>query len=301
VPPSWSEETLADVGRGIELCYQELGDGDDAPLVLVMGVGSQMIAWPDGLCELLAARGMRVIRFDNRDSGRSTRLDAAGVPSVTKAWAGELDDPPYLLSDMAEDICGLLDALELAAAHVAGASLGGFIAQTLAFEHPERVLSLASIMSSTGSGQVGHPTEAAMEVLMSKPPDDPDGLAEYMVHARRVIGSTAFEHDEEWIRETARHAHARGLNPDGTQRQLVASICSGSRHERLPEISAPTVVLHGTSDSLIDISGGRATAEAIPGAELVEIEGWGHDFPPGVWGRIADAVAANAKRAAARR
>jgi pimeloyl-ACP methyl ester carboxylesterase len=297
---SWSEERFADAGE-IRLCYQELGDAGDPALVLVMGIGAQMIAWPDGLCERFAAQRLRVIRFDNRDCGRSTWLDQAGTPSVTKAWQGELDDPPYLLSDMAADIAGLLDALELSAAHVAGASLGGFIAQTLAFEHPGRVLSLASIMSSSGSDSVGHPTEAAMEVLMDRPPDDADGYAEWTVAARRVIGSPGFEHDEEWIRQTARRAHARGLNPDGTQRQLVASICSGNRTERLGEIVAPTVVLHGGEDPLIDVSGGRATAEAIPGAELVVIDGWGHDWPTAVWDRVAGAVAANAERAAARR
>jgi pimeloyl-ACP methyl ester carboxylesterase len=297
--PEWSEEQFADVGRGIELCYQTLGDPADPPLVLVMGIGSQMIAWPDEFCARLAGRGFRVIRFDNRDCGRSTWLTELGLPSVTKAWQKELEDPPYLLSDMAADICGLLDALGIEAAHVAGASLGGFIAQTLAIEHPERVLSLASIMSSTGSGEVGHPTEAAMEVLMTRPPDDAEGFAEFTVRARRVIGSTGFEHDEEWIRETSRRAHARGLNPEGTQRQLVASICSGSRQGRLGEIEAPTVVLHGTADSLIDQSGGRATAAAIPGAELVLIDGWGHDWPPDVWGRIIDAIAANTERAVA--
>ena len=293
---TWSEEKLADVGRGIELCWQELGDPADPPLVLVMGIGSQMIGWPEGLCERFAESGFRVIRFDNRDSGRSTWLTELGVPSVTKAWQGELDDPPYLLSDMAGDIAGLLDALEIPAAHVAGASLGGFIAQTLAFESPERVLSLASIMSSTGSGKVGYPTEAAMEVLMTRPPDDAEGLAEFIVHARRVIGSPGFEHDTEWIRALALRSHARGLNPDGTQRQLTASICSGNRTDRLGEISAPTVVVHGADDPLIDVSGGVATAEAIPGAELVVIEGMGHDLPPAVWDRVADAVSANSRR-----
>ena len=295
----WSEEKFADVGRGIELCFQTVGDPEAAPMLLIMGIGSQMIAWPDEFCERLAARGFHVIRFDNRDAGRSTWLTELGVPSVTKAWQKQLDDPPYLFSDMAGDAVGLLDALGIEAAHVVGTSLGGFVAQTLAIEQPERVLSLASVMSSTGSGDVGQPSEAAMQVLMSAPPDDAEGLAEFMVRARRVIGSTGFEHDEEWIRETARSSHRRGLNPDGTQRQLVASICSGSRHERLARITAPTVVLHGTADSLIDASGGRATAEAIPGAELVLIEGWGHDWPRGLWDRIAEAIATNTERAGA--
>jgi pimeloyl-ACP methyl ester carboxylesterase len=293
----WSEEQFAEVGRGITLCHQTLGDPDDAPMLLIQGIGTQMIGWPDGFCELLAEGGFFVVRFDNRDSGRSTWLPELGVPSVTKAFNKQLSDPPYLFTDMADDCAGLLDALGISAAHVVGASLGGFVAQTLAIEHPDRVLSLASVMSSTGSSQVGQPTPAAMEALMTRPPDDRDAYVEAIVAVRKVIGSTGFEQDEAWIRETARRAYDRGVNPDGTQRQLVASICSGSRHERLGEITAPTVVLHGAADPLIDSSGGRATAEAIPGAELLIIDGWGHDLPPGVWERAVGAITANAKRA----
>jgi pimeloyl-ACP methyl ester carboxylesterase len=293
----WSEERFADVGRGIDLCYQTVGDLDDEPMLLIQGIGTQMIGWPDGFCELLAERGFFVIRFDNRDSGRSTWLPELGVPSVTKALNKQLSDPPYLFTDMADDCAGLLDALGVSAAHVVGASLGGFVAQTLAIEHPERVLSLASVMSSTGSSQVGQPTPAAMEALMTRPPDDRAGYVETIVAIRKVIGSTGFEQDEDWIRETAGRAYDRGVNPDGTQRQLVASICSGSRHDRLGEITAATVVLHGADDPLIDSSGGRATAEAIPGAELVLIDGWGHDLPPAVWERVVDAITENAKRA----
>lgn len=293
---TWSEELFADAGRGIELCYQTVGGETDPPVLLIMGIGSQMIAWPDGFCEEIARRGYRVIRFDNRDSGRSTWLKDLGVPSVSEAWRREPDDPPYLLSDMAADCAGLLDALGYTATHVVGASLGGFIAQTLAIELPERVLSLASIMSSTGSADVGYPTQEAMEVLMTRPATDPTAYADGLVAARRVIGSPGFELDEDWVRDLAARAFARGTNPDGTQRQLVAAIRSGSRAGRLPEIAAPTVVLHGTADPLIDASGGRATAAAVPGAELVLIEGWGHDFPAAVWGKVADVIAANARR-----
>jgi pimeloyl-ACP methyl ester carboxylesterase len=293
----WSEEQFAEVGRGITLCLQTLGDPDDAPMLLIQGIGTQMIGWPDGFCELLAEGGFFVVRFDNRDSGRSTWLPELGVPSVTKAFSKQLDDPPYLFTDMANDCAGLLDALGISAAHVVGASLGGFVAQTLAIEHPDRVLSLASVMSSTGSSQVGQPTPAAMEALMTRPPENRDAYVEAIVAVRKVIGSTGFEQDEDWIRETAGRAYDRGVNPDGTQRQLVASICSGSRHERLGEITAPTVVLHGAADPLIDPSGGRATAEAIPGAELLIIDGWGHDLPPGVWEPVVGAITANAKRA----
>lgn len=293
---TWSEEQLADVGRGIEICFQTLGEADAPPILLVMGIGSQMVAWPHGFCHLLAGHGYRLIRFDNRDCGRSTWLTEAGTPSVTKAWAGELEDPPYLFTDMAADCAGLLDALAIEAAHVVGASLGGFVAQTFAIEHPARVLSLASVMSSTGAGNVGTPHPEALEVLMTRPVADLAGFIEGTVAGRKVIGSPDFPTDEDWLRATGELIHERGLNPDGTQRQLVAAICSGNRTERLHQLDVPTVVIHGLADILIDPSGGRATAAAIPGAELVMIEGWGHDLPPGIWEQLVGAIVANAER-----
>jgi pimeloyl-ACP methyl ester carboxylesterase len=292
----WTEERFAEVGGGITLCYQTLGDPSDPPLVLIMGIGSQMITWPDGFCELLASRGLYLIRFDNRDCGGSTWLTEAGVPSATAAWNRELDDPPYLLSDMAADAAGLLDALGIESAHVLGASLGGFIAQTLAIERPGRVRTLSLLMSSTGEGAVGYPSQAALDVLMAPPATDLEGYVEGIVAARRVIGSSGFAGDEAWVRETATRAHARGLTPAGTQRQLVASICSGDRTAELRKLDVPTVVAHGTVDPLIHVSGGRAIAAAIPGAELVEIEGWGHDLPAGVWEQLVDAITANTAR-----
>lgn len=294
---TWSEEQFADVGRGIEICFQTLGDADAPPILLIMGIGSQMVAWPDGFCALLSDRGYRVIRFDNRDCGHSTLLGERGTPSVSKALTRELDDPPYLFTDMAADCAGLLEALGIDAAHVVGLSLGGFVAQTLAIEHPSRVLSLASVMSSTGSGEVGQPHPEALEVLMTRPAADLAGYIEGMVAGRKVIGSPGFPSDEDWLRATGELVHERGLNPDGTQRQLVASICSGNRSESLRELDVPTVVVHGTADILIDPSGGRATAAAIPGAELVLIDGWGHDLPPGVWERLVGAITANIERA----
>jgi len=297
VSSSWSPEATAGVGRGVEICFQTLGDRTDPPLLLIMGVGSQMVAWPDGFCEALAGRGYQVVRFDNRDCGRSTWLSHLGAPSLSKASEKRLGDPPYLLSDMADDCAGLLEALGHDAAHVVGASLGGFVAQTFAIEHPQRLLSLASLMSSTGSGSVGQPAPAAMEVLLTRPAPDLEGYVDGVLASRRVIGSPGFETDWEGLRATARRGFERGVNPEGTQRQLVASICSGNRTEALHALDLPTVIIHGSGDILIDPSGGRATAAAIPGAELVMIEGWGHDLPPGAWERLAGEIDRNARRA----
>ena len=294
------KERVAELEGGIELCYQTLGDPQDPALLMIMGLGTQLIHWPDGLCELLASRGLHLIRFDNRDAGRSSWLTDRGRPSLRAAAAGTPEGPPYLLSDMAADAAGLLDALEIDAAHVLGASLGGMIAQTLAIEHPRRVLSLASLMSHPGDMVNGRTHEVAMPVLMKRPPAERSAYIESIVEARRVIGSPGFDRDEEWIRELAGLAFDRGLNPDGTQRQLAAIIASGDRTARLGELDVPTVVIHGTEDVLIDVSGGAATAAAIPGAELVLIEGLGHDLPAGAWPQIADAVLANVNRASRR-
>ena len=288
----WRQERFAEVRSGIELCWQEGGDPEDPPVLLIAGLGAQMLEWPDGFCDLLAGRGFRLIRFDNRDCGHSTWLDSAGVPSLRRAWAGELDEPPYLLSDVAADAAGLMDRLGLATTHVVGSSLGGFVAQTLAIERPARVRSLASVMSSTGSGRVGQPTEAAMRVLMTRSPEGLEAYLDDLVASRRVIGSPGFEVDEAWLREIGARYHERGLNPSGTQRQLVAAICSGDRTAELRHIEVPTVVIHGTDDPLIDVSGGEATAAAIPGAELLLIEGMGHDLPAGAWQRMVAGLAA---------
>ena len=294
-----SEERFARVGD-VELCWQRFGDDSDPPLLLIMGLGAQMILWPEGFCELLAERGFGVIRFDNRDCGRSTVLDGAASPSISEALAGNTADAPYTLSDMAADTGGLLDALGIGRAHVVGSSLGGMVAQTLAIEHPERVLTLASVMSTTGDPEVGRPTPVGMEALTTKAPADREGYIEATVRARELIGSPGFPRDEAYRRELAARAFDRGYHPDGTLRQVVAIVASGDRTSRLRELDVPTVVIHGEDDVLIDVSGGRATAAAIPGARLVLIPGMGHDLPPGVWETIADAIVANTERATAR-
>ncbi len=233
----------------VKLAYQTIGDRSDPPMLLVMGLASQMIGWPDAFCELLVERGFFVIRFDNRDCGRSTVLDEAGTPSPRDALDGGAAAVPYTLSEMACDAAGLLDALEVGAADVVGVSMGGMIAQTLAVEHPERVLSLASIMSTTGERSVGQATPEAQEVLWRRPPlDDREAFADEIVLVRSVIGSQGLERDEEWSRDVARRAFDRGIHPDGSMRQIAAIVASGDRTEALRRLDVPTVVIHGTED-----------------------------------------------------
>ena len=295
---AFTDERLASVGD-VELAYQTMGDSADEPMLLVMGLASQMIGWPDAFCSLLVERGFFVIRFDNRDCGRSSVLDDGGAPSPRDALEGGADAVPYTLSDLAGDAAGLLDALDVAAAHLVGVSMGGMIAQTLAIEHRERVRSLASIMSTTGDPSVGGATPEAQEVLWRRPPlDDREAFAEEVVEVRAVIGSQGLERDEDWSRETGRRAFDRGIYPDGSMRQIAAIVASGDRTEALGRLDVPTVVVHGTDDALISVTGGEATAAAIPGAELVLIDGMGHDLPPAAWDRIVEAIVANAARAA---
>jgi pimeloyl-ACP methyl ester carboxylesterase len=289
-------EQMARVGD-LELCWQGFGSEDDPPLLMIMGLGSQMIVWPDGLCELLAERGFRVIRFDNRDAGRSTVLADAPTLEIRAALRGEIDGAAYSLSDMAADAAGLLDALEIEDAHVAGASMGGMIAQTLAIEHPRRVLSLASISSTTGDPAVGKPNDAGMKSLTAVARSDREGYIETTVESLGLLVSPEYSLDEDYAREFAARAFERGHHPEGTQRHVIAIIASGNRTRRLRELDVPTVVIHGDADPLIDVSGGRATAGAIADARLVIVPGMGHELPPRTWPVIAEAIAANATRA----
>jgi pimeloyl-ACP methyl ester carboxylesterase len=284
--------------NGIEIVYETIGDPSDPPLLLVMGLGMQLIHWDDELCERFAERGFRVIRFDNRDAGRSTQIDAP-VPNLARAMAGLKIDAPYLLDDMADDAFGLLDHLGIEAAHVAGVSMGGMIAQTMAIRRPERVLSLTSIMSTTGERRAGRPKLRVWSVLARRAPRGKDAYVEYFVRIFRLIGSKGFAVDEERIRALAAATYERGHRPAGTGRQLAAIMASGDRTERLRQLRVPTTVVHGRSDPLIPFRGGRATAEAIPGARLVAISGMGHDLPREVWPQLVDAVAETAARAAA--
>ena len=284
--------------NGIEIVYETIGDPSNPPLLLIMGLGTQLIHWDLELCERFAERGFHVIRFDNRDAGRSTYVDAP-VPNIRRAMAGLSIDAPYLLDDMADDAFGLLDHLGIEAAHVAGASMGGMIAQTMAIRCPERVLSLTSIMSTTGERRAGRPKLRVWGVLLRRAPRDKDAAVEYFVRVFRMIGSKGFPADEDRIRALAAEAYDRGHSPAGTGRQLAAIMASGDRTDRLRELRMPALVFHGRDDPLVPFRGGRATADAIPGARLIGIPGMGHDLPREVWPRLVDAVAETAARASA--
>ena len=282
-------------GGEIELAYEAFGDSENPAVLLIMGLGAQMIFWPVELCEALAAAGYFVIRFDNRDAGRSSVLDQHEPPDLRRVLAGERE-APYLLQHMASDAIGLLDALGIDRAHVVGASLGGMIGQRVAIDHPERVLSLASIMSTTGNPEVGRPTPEAMAVLMTRAPTDREGYIRTTLEARAVIGSQPPDRDR--TLDLAERSYDRGYHPDGTARQFAAIVASPDRTAELRALDVPTVVIHGAEDGLIGLSGGKATAAAIPGAELVVIEGMGHDLPLWALERIREALERNFERAA---
>jgi pimeloyl-ACP methyl ester carboxylesterase len=291
-------EERASVGE-LELVYETIGDPADPTILLVMGLGMQLIHWDLEFCEGVAERGFHVIRFDNRDSGLSTKIDAP-VPNVMKAMAGFPIRAPYLLEDMANDSFGLLDHLGIERAHVTGVSMGGMIAQTMAITRPQRVLSLASMLSTTGDRRVGTPKLRVWSVLMRRAPEQRDLYIEYFVRVFRMIGSPRYRVDEERMRELAAETYDRCHYPAGTARQLGAILASGSRTAGLRRLDVPTVVVHGKDDPLVPFRAGAATAKAVPGAELVAIPGMGHDLPRELWGRITDALVANSERAAAR-
>ncbi|MBM3666227.1 MAG: alpha/beta hydrolase [Actinobacteria bacterium] len=290
------EERFCDAGRGISLCYDDFGDPSDPTMLLVMGLATQMIAWHEDLCEQLADRGFHVVRFDNRDIGRSTHMGFR-PPSMVQLLRRKVVPQQYTLSDMAEDAAGLLRELDLAPAHVVGASMGGMIGQMLAAEHPELVRSLVSIMSTTGNRWKGQPAPSVYRYLLKPPPVDRAGFVRRATEVFGVVGSTGFENNSEHIREYAERSFDRGHSVAGGARQLGAIVASGDRTDSLRQIEAPTLVIHGTVDRLVRPSGGRATAEAIPGARLLMIEGMGHDLPRGAWPQLVDAIAEHAHAA----
>jgi pimeloyl-ACP methyl ester carboxylesterase len=282
--------------NGIDIWYETVGNPADPPLLLIMGLGAQLIDWPVGFVEQVAARGFHVVLFDNRDSGLSTGLDDLGIPDLPAIIAGDPSSVAYLLSDLAADAAGLLKELGIERAHVVGASMGGMIAQQLTIDHPGLVTSLCSIMSTTGARGVGRPTPEALAVLTRPPAADRAGAIAAGVDSARAFGSPAYPAPQAEIERRVAAKYDRGYRPPGTQRQYAAIVASPDRTEALHDVTVPTLVLHGEADLLIPVSGGRATAEAVPGAELEIFPGMGHDLPVQLWARIADAIAANAAR-----
>ena len=266
-----------------------------------MGLGAQLTLWPVELCDALVDRGFYVVRYDNRDVGRSTKIEGHDVEFLTTFLAasqGEDVEVPYRLSDLAADAVGLLDALGIASAHIVGASMGGMVAQAIAIEHPERVRTLTSIMSTTGERDVGQPSPVAMERLLQPPPTTRDEAIAAGIESRRIIGSPdAF--DEDLARKAIEESYDRCWYPEGTARQLLAIVASGSRADGLRNVAVPTLVVHGDADLLVTPSGGQRTAELVPGATLLLLEGMGHDLPPGHLGPIVEAITALAARATA--
>ncbi|WP_326579912.1 alpha/beta fold hydrolase [Actinacidiphila glaucinigra] len=284
--------------NGIELEYDTFGSPGDPALLLVMGLGAQMTLWRTEFCTALADRGFFVVRYDNRDAGLSTGLDEHPVPDIGAVLSGDPSGVPYLLADMADDAVGLLDALDIHAAHVVGASMGGMIAQQLVIDHPDRVLSLCSVMSTTGDRSVGR---ASAEAIAAMPgsngvPLTREAVIDEAVRRAAVIGSPAYPPAPEELRERVTAAYDRAYRPEGYLRQYAAILASPDRTPGLRSVTVPTVVVHGEQDPLVDRSGGRATAAAVPGSELLLIPGMGHDLPEQVWPAVVDAIARNAAR-----
>ena len=289
-------EQFCDVGRGVTLCYETFGEPGDPTAVLIMGLGMQMLAWHDSFCERLASRGLHVLRFDNRDIGRSTHLPGA-PPTTAQLLRRSKRAAHYTLADMADDTAALLCELQLAPAHVVGASMGGMIAQTLAARHPLLVRSLVSIMSSTGRLWFGQPKPRLYPLLLTPPPLGRDAFVANMERVFTAIGSKGLPRDPDDVRELAGRSYDRDHDRNGPGRQLAAIIASGDRTSELRRIETPTLVIHGSADPLVSPSGGRATARAIRGARLMPIEGMGHDLPRAVWPTLIDAIVENGARA----
>jgi pimeloyl-ACP methyl ester carboxylesterase len=280
----------------LELAYETFGHAGDPPLLLIMGLATQMLGWDERFCMQLASHGFHVIRFDNRDIGLSTHLDDAGVPNVMALLRGDrnVPAPPYTLVDMADDTAALLDALGLRSAHVVGSSMGGMIAQQLAISHPDRVRSLTSIMS-TPSREVGRARPSALAALFLPPPIDQDTAVERALKVYRVIGSPGYPLDEGRLADIARRAYARGHDPAGVARQFAAIVVSPDRRPGLRGLKAPTLVIHGKDDPLVEVDGGLATARAVRGARLNVFPGMGHNLPEPLWPQFVESIVSHAR------
>jgi pimeloyl-ACP methyl ester carboxylesterase len=293
-----SGEVFAPVAPGVDLCYQTFGDPGAEPMLLVMGLATQMTFWDPELCALLARRGFFVIRFDNRDVGRSSRGSGRVTRAMlVRAFVGGRVRAPYSLRDLGADAFGLLDHLGIASAHLVGVSMGGMIVQTMTLDQPQRVRSLTSIMSTTGKRSVGWQHPRLLPAMLRPIEPGREAYADSSVAIWRMIGSPGYDHDDERVREAAREAYDRGLSGDGALRQMMAILTQPNRSSALRGVHVPTLVVHGMVDRMVHVSGGRATAAAVPGAELLLIEGMGHDLPPQLYRTLVDAITRVAARA----
>ncbi|MCP4755103.1 MAG: alpha/beta hydrolase [Proteobacteria bacterium] len=289
------------LATGIKIEYDTFGDRSSPALLLIMGVGAQMIVWDERFCRQLAEQGFFVIRFDNRDVGLSQKFDDSGIPDVNQAvddyFAGKKIESPYSLEDMADDAVGLLDVLDVAKAHICGASMGGGIAQIVAYRHPSHVSSLVSIMSATSPSVFALAKPEALEALFAPSPEERSAYIEEGVKLSRTIGSPGFPFDEKRVRELSAQGYDRCYYPQGMARQLAAILAYGEPKPELASIKAPSLVIHGSDDPLVSIEGGKNTAEAIPGSELLIIDGMGHNLPEGAWPQIIEAISNHTRKA----
>ena len=295
-----SQELFAPVSPGVELCYQTFGEPDADPLLLVMGLGGPMNWWDDELCEQLAGEGFLVVRYDNRDTGKSSRIKArVGRAQLVQAFLGRPVRAPYTVSDMAGDAVGLMDHLGWDAAHVVGVSMGGMIVQTLAVEHPDRVRSMTSVMSTLGRRTVGWQHPSLLPMLLAPRGSGKEAYAATSAKMWNVIGSPEFPVSEDKLRERAHETFDRGVSTSGVMRQMLAIVSQPDRSRALKQLTMPVAVLHGSADKMVHVSGGRATARAVPGAELLVVEGMGHDLPPQLFDTLVELVRRTADRAPA--
>jgi pimeloyl-ACP methyl ester carboxylesterase len=296
-----SGEQFASLPSGIDICYETFGDADDPAILLVMGLGGPMGWWSDDFCQRLAARGYLVVRYDNRDTGRSTKLRQHPVSKVdvVRAFAG-LATAPYGIGDLADDAFGLLDHLGIERVHLVGVSMGGMIVQTMAIADPERALSMTSIMSTTGSRRVGWQHPRVIPALLASAGRTRDSYVARSLRTSLVIGSPAFPGDEAMARERAYETYDRGWSASGVARHMLAVLTQPDRTKALAELDLPVTVIHGLNDPLVHRSGGRAVANAVPGAEHIEIAGMAHDLPVQLYDTYVDAIVRTAERALAR-
>ena len=296
------EQSLEDFARlenGIELCYDTFGDPDRPALLLIMGLAGPLNWWSPDFCRLLASRGFYVIRFDNRDVGKSTKLHGQGGSRgpLLRSFLGSKVSPPYTLDDMARDAVGLLDHLGVERAHVTGVSMGGMIAQTFAINHPDRLLSLVSMMSTTGRRSVGWQHPRLITQLVARGRDTREGYIAASARTWALIGSPAYPPAPEDVRERAGETYDRGISLPGVLRQMQAIVAQPDRSRALHAVTAPALVIHGLADRMVHVSGGRATARAIPGCDLLLVPGMGHDLPEALWPVFADGIERTARRA----